>query len=484
MSFFKSARLRVLLCWIGTIGGIGLWAANDDPGWDVTIYHQAIVSVQRGRDPYLDATARQEAYHQALSTDPSTPLPFGYIYPPITLPLLRAIGATPAKLAASLYYSLYALGVLSMIWCGLRLVEPRERLLLLPLAPLLLFLPGLVYNDTVLSGNIAIPLYGAVLASAYKGWRDGIWQWCYLSIFVAGIFKPPLLTLLAIPLLSARRQLFPSFLTAWASLALMAVQFLLWPSLSANFLHALNLQLTYNRDFGCSLAGLVSKALLGLGRPYSAADLVVYLASAAAVFGVLVVLSRRFLAGQISLEAWGPVLLIGTVLLNPRIMQYDMLPLSVPMALIAWRGLRRLPSLTRQILIPATLLAATSYVAAGSLNLWRLTEGPVLILIFGLGSGLLVQQTRRRVAVRKRAAVLSHGLYNGWTHPVPGSARGLFDAAAPPLGVEWRQSPFQPAPRKAPWPPKSSSPQRSSTSAKSNAAASVPPDQAMSPSGS
>ena len=55
---------------------------------------------------------------------------------------------------------------------------------------------------------------------------------------------------------------------------------------------------------------------------------------------VLLFFSYQVREDVFSRDLWLPVALVGTFLLNPRIMKYDMAALTIPMLLIAWRGLR------------------------------------------------------------------------------------------------------------------------------------------------
>jgi hypothetical protein len=394
---------------------VPLWLNFDPGGWDVGIYHDAINSLLRHHDPYADAIAIQDAFHRALNGRPNVWGPFSYIYPPITLPLLQFFGVLPVPLAGAIYWALYAVSALSIVWVGLQATEPHERRPFALIAPAVFFLPGLVQNDTILSGNVVIILYGSVLTSALLGWRKGRWSWCYVAILLASCFKLLLLTLLALPMLSARKQILRAALTAATSLVLFGVQPLLRPSLFRHFLEALGHQFAYNRDFGCSPAGLISNLLFDYGVSYSVVGTVVYLAYAIPLFGLLYYLSREFLRGRLSFEQWSPVLLVGVILLNPRIMQYDTLTLALPMGLIAWRVLTRLTSPLVTVLILCTVLSGAGLCAAQSLEFWRLTEGPMLMVVFAAGCWNLMSPVGAAKAVQAEGSRRTIPLRNGLT---------------------------------------------------------------------
>jgi hypothetical protein len=375
----------VAVAWLAGLAAIGAWVASQHGGWDFRIYCNAIQSLHRGHDPYADAIAVEDEFHRTLAQHPNATTPFSYIYPPITLPLLRLAGAFPAPVSVALYWLAYCAAAGALVWIGLQAAGTGERHFFLCFAPFAVFFPGLLQHDAILSGNLGIILYAVVLGAAVTGWRRDRWALCYVAIVAASCFKPPLLTLVAIPLLSARRQLWRSAVTVACGTVLFAMQPFLWPSLFRNFLHAVALQFVYYRDFGCSPAGLLSSFLVAHGLSHSPWSTLFYLAYAPVIFAVLLVVSRRFIAREIDLPQFLPVLLTGVILLNPRIMQYDTLPLTIPMLLLAWRALRRVMTRVWTVVSMCAFLAAANLVAVQSLEWWKDVEGPLLIVLFAAG---------------------------------------------------------------------------------------------------
>jgi hypothetical protein len=178
---------------------------------------------------------------------------------------------------------------------------------------------------------------------------------------------------------------------------------------SRSFGHdAVELQFTYNRDFGCSPAGLISKLLVHRGIPYSPAGTLVYLAYAIPLFGVLLYLSRRFLAARFTLQQWAPVLLVGVILLNPRIMEYDVLPLTLPIAIILWRTFTRVTNTTFAILILCALVATSNIIAVQTSDLWKVIEGTLLSVVFAAGCwNLITHSTHQHRASQPEPSSLS-----------------------------------------------------------------------------
>lgn len=408
-------RLLPYAFWIMALVAVPAWISFDSPGWDAEVYVRAVRSVRVGHDPYADGIAVQDAFRKDLANHPDASPPYTYVYSPMTLPLLRVIGAMPAPVFKTGYWLFYVGCVLAQIWVGARAAAESERVLISLLAPAAAFFPGLLCNDTVLSGNVAFILYGLMLAAALLGWRRNRWLWFYLAVLAASCFKAPMLSLVVIPALSARKQWTSVGIAAAAGVALFAVQPLIWPLLFHNYLRAVGLQFSYNFDYGCSPAGIFSYLTAKAGMPPSPAGAIFYLLYAALVLGALFYLSRRYLQGDFSLEQWIPVLIAGDLLLNPRLMEYDMAPLALPLALIAWRFAHTIAVPLKATIGLAVCFAITNRIAASSPQIWKTTGCALLSLLFCAGCWTLLQQSRtgRRRLMGRQDLVLaqSHGLH-------------------------------------------------------------------------
>ena len=387
------ARKIVLALWAIVFLAIPIWAYLDASGWDLRVYHAAIQALRIDHDPYADAIAIQIAYHAQLALHPNTlpDPPYNYVYSPVTLPLLRLIGKIPDGFSAFIYWLVYATGVLAVIWAGMHAVEEKERKYFVFLAPITVFFPGLLENGVILSGNIAYIVYGAVLVTAVMGWQSGRWRWFYLAVLGASCFKAPLLTLLVIPVLSVRRQWIPAGLTAATGVALFVAQPMIWPVLFGNFLHAVELQVSYNRDFGSSPAGMFAGFLFDHGLPYSHGGFIFYLLYAVPLFGFLVYLSNKFMSGYFPITRWIPVLLLGVILLNPRIIEYDLAILTIPFALIGWRLFPGLANNRIAAVSTLTIFVMINVAAYQSWIIWKNTGGILLVSLFSAGAWQLLQ---------------------------------------------------------------------------------------------
>ncbi len=379
----------------------------DRPAWDVDVYRHAIDSVHAGHDPYADAIAVQEAVH-SRAPGVATPFgPFSYVYSPITLPVVRLIASMPLLLAGILYGLLYAAGVALQTQFGLGLMETSEQRVLKYYAPIAIFFPGFLGSDIVLSGNVVFILYGAALLALTRALRTGRWRWFYAAVLLASCFKAPLLSLLAVPVLCARRQWVPAMSTGAAGLALFAVQPWLWPELFHNYLKAVGLQFSFNRDFGFSPAGLFSGWLFDHHRPYSPGGMIFYLAYAVPLFAALVYLSRRYLRGDFNMREWLPVMLTGVILLNPRLVEYDVAPLALPLAIVCWRSFSARHGTAGALVRVAAVFLALNLLAASSWQVWKLTEGPLLVAFFIVGAAGLLRISAPARSEVAEAAVLT-----------------------------------------------------------------------------
>src|SRR5208282_3709042 len=226
----------------------------------------------------------------------------------------------PGWLLGLLCGAAIATGAGLQLWVGFRMADRRERRWLALMLPAIIFFPGLITDDAILGGNLVYLLYGVVLA--------------------ASVFKLPFLALLAFPVLVDKRQWFPSGMTALAGVLIFASQMRLWPSMFQEYLLTLRLMLDTGNSFGFGPAGTLGRALWMRGLPFSSATTIVYLVFACVVGIVLLFLARRVREWDLPRETWIPIALMGTFLLNPRIMRYDIAAITVPMLLIGWRALR------------------------------------------------------------------------------------------------------------------------------------------------
>jgi len=86
------------------------------------------------------------------------------------------------------------------------------------------------------------------------------------------------------------------------------------------------------------------------------------------------------------------VLLVGVILLNPRLIEYDVAPLALPLALIGWRALQRVAGAARGVWIAVALFAVANAMALSSWSLRKAMDGPLLVIFFVMGSYTLIRE--------------------------------------------------------------------------------------------
>ena len=314
---------------------------------------------------YLSALQQYPAYvnGQASSSLAYSPL--------FMIPALGAARLLPLWLAMAVFGLAYFSGWLVQLWVGMQCATSDERKILRYVAPVIAFFPGLLVSDVIVSGNLAYILYGLMLASAALGWKRERWNWFYVAVLASACVKVQLLTMLAIPLLCGKRQRMRTVITGATGLGLYALQFMVWPQAFHAYLNSLKTLAQSSRDFGCGPAGNLARVLQSLGVPYEKPCIVFYVAYAIVMFLILLALSRLYREHRVCFENWAPVMLLGVVLLNPRILSYDFAAVSLPMALVAWHSLREdgRNSLT-PLLIGAGIVLLALNVSVSGIESW------------------------------------------------------------------------------------------------------------------
>ncbi|HSZ62138.1 MAG TPA: glycosyltransferase 87 family protein [Terriglobales bacterium] len=380
-----------------SLAGLILSATKTEPSawltpgraWDVDIYYRAMQAVRAGQDPYATGLARQ------IAAEATGHHAFTYVYPPLTLLALRAANLLPLWLAAALYWISYSAAFIGIVWAATQSFHPPDRDIMQYAVPLAIFFPGLMPDDVILSGNIAYIFYGLIFTAAVLGWRRGVWRWFYLAVLVAACFKLPFLTLLAIPPLAGDRQWLKATGVGAAGVGLFAVQYWLWPVHFREYLQSVSLQFQFNGDFGLSPAGTLGRFLYERGLPYSAPSTLAFLIYGSALCATLYVFSIFYRERRISAESWVPVLLVGTILLNPRIMQYDAHAIALPMALIVARSMASRSKAGIAVAVCVLLSMVAGFMGNTPASVDRTRSMFVLIAVMALGFQQLAMEARR-----------------------------------------------------------------------------------------
>jgi hypothetical protein len=85
-------------------------------------------------------------------------------------------------------------------------------------------------------------------------------------------------------------------------------------------------------------------------------------------------------------------LLVGVILLNPRILEYDVAPLTLFLTLIVWRYFASFTTTAKTILYLAILFAVTNGMAGFGWYIRKLVDAPLLVAVFAMGCWTLWRQ--------------------------------------------------------------------------------------------
>jgi len=389
-------NLGLAACWLTALTTLLVMAITGPKGVDVPQCWTAIQAVHLGGSPYHDGIAALQAFIQQHPQHDQLRAPLIYWYSPITIPLLKILGWIPVGILLPLYVLTLAAGYLMQLRAGYLMANKEEQRWLIWLLPFVAFFPGLLTDPTILSGNIAFLLYGPILWAAVAGWKRERWFWFYVAVVIASFFKNPMLTLLAFPVLVGRRQWLPAIATAVISLALFAVQPLIWPGPYQEYIAAIRMVFAWTCDYGIGPIGLLGKTLWDHHLPCSPTTSIVYLFWATGLGVLLLAIRHRLPRNPVCREAWLPLALLGALILSPRIKEYDIMPLTVPMLLLVVRGLRpllrKLDGVGILLSHPGRALAGATMIAFALSNIvdalfgdWVPIELIVLLAVFALG---------------------------------------------------------------------------------------------------
>jgi hypothetical protein len=371
ISKFSSGQWPLFLLWAGAVGALIGMSVFLCSGWDAKDYVLAI------RD-YSSYTSGQQNS--------------GLAYSPLFM--IFAFGTAshlPIFLDEALFWVVYFLGFAAQLWVGGQFAEGAvERKIIRYAAPVVAFFPGLLISDAVLSGNVAYVIYGVILCTALVGWKSENWNWFYLAVLGSTCVKFQMLTLVVIPLLSSKnRHWMRAVLTSAIATTLYAIQPHIWPRAFRTYTNSLENMALTRRDFGCGPIGNLARLLQDHGANYFGTCIAAYLLYASVLFLVLLFFAKQYREERITFAEWIPVMLLGVALLNPRILTYDVAWVTLPMVLLAWRGLRE-PDGDRSTLIvfAAMLLGANVFVEFNEdfvhvlRDAWKYIEMIILLGIF------------------------------------------------------------------------------------------------------
>jgi hypothetical protein len=217
-----------------------------------------------------------------------------------------------------------------------------------------------------------------------------------------------MLTLLAIPVFTSVGEWLKATVTGLTGCVLILFQGLIWPEALHTYIQMMNLEFAYNQEFGFGPAGMLGKILIDRGIPFLPGYCMMYLVSSIIIFLLLLSLSRHFKAGRLSTQDWMPVLLVGVILLSPRIKQYDAEAITLPMAVIAWRTVVERTRGKRQAVLLSIALFAVGNVFVAFANAYDFVETLLMVALFSHAAWNLHQKVAHALEETDAVAELLH----------------------------------------------------------------------------
>jgi hypothetical protein len=317
--------------------------------WDARIYASAIHDYLAGSDAY------------AVSRDG-----LDFVYPPLFLrtaaPLAKVV---PGGVAWPFYVALMVLATGAIPWALTTAIVRSEWFTPLMVCFLFVLQPKLYAQESLMSVNVATPLYAAILLAAIPGVRRNRWTVFYVAVVVAALIKLPFLTLLTFSWLAGTGQLRRCATSALVVFFGYAAEWAADRRLFLEYLASVKRQVLDGGDAGLGVLAMFLKmgrhvpAMRGWGAE---------IACVAVIAGMLAVLYglRRFRGFPVVAAIWVPVALVAAILSNPRMMSYDADIAIVPGIFLFAQWARNLP--------------ATPY-----RGVWIAVPPAIFLLVFSIG---------------------------------------------------------------------------------------------------
>lgn len=348
---------------------LGTWAL-----WDAKVYAQAIHDWRSGQNPY----------------NLSDPLLL-FVYPPVFL----CVGGFLARLLPGqtgwfLYIAIFVASSVALPFVLARFYLRRSWFSPAFAFVLAAMLPRFTGLMALRTGNITNIFYLAALTAAIPGMRKNRWEYFYLAVFLIAMVKVNFLVMLLIPLLLGQRQWLQSVLCGLCVIGTYPLQKIFSPELFAGFQTAASQQIAGHGAYGY---GVMRIAVEIENAQHQAVGLTPY---ALQIVFVLVVMGAMFALrwrqGDAANRLWPALVLLATILCNPRILPYDADVALLAAFVVLVSALR-----TPRILLVAAVIFLPSVIIPYALHtsMPGLYETGVLLISFVAGYSMLWQRAER-----------------------------------------------------------------------------------------
>ncbi len=364
----------------------GSAAAKPQFGWDLDVYIAAARALAAGLDPYDSAVLHAMGVEPVLHFT-SPPLIawilglFGRVAPWLMGPLLStltlvALTATPMLLARLFYPRLPAAGVVAIgaSFAGFHCAGVTA----------------------LFAVNMGTLLYLPIIATLADGLLRRRWTAFHIAVAIATVFKPFYAAFWLAPVLAHGfnfRQARVGAIAACASAAGYLLPALLTPTQFNAWLDRLSLQTLGSADVGESAFGAAFTTHWPADHPL--APYLVHLLFAAALVGLAATIRRPHVR-------WA-ALLVGVILINPRMKEYDQAIAAVPLVYLGGLLFSDLMGPRARLCLSAWFVCALLYLGDPDdiLAAWAY---PVLALALTAGAAAMAQRRDIAVLVGESAA--------------------------------------------------------------------------------
>ena len=353
---------------------MGTWAL-----WDAKVYARAIHDWRSGQNPY----------------NLSDPLLL-FVYPPVFLYVSGFLARIlPGHLGWFLYLAVFAACSLALPVVVARFYLRRWWLTPAFACVLAAMQPRFAALMALRTGNITNIFYLAVLVAAIPGMRKNRWGYFYLAVLLIATVKVNFLVMLLIPLLLGQRKWMRSVLCGLRAIATYPMQKLLSPQLFAGFQAAASEQIAGHGAYGYGVMRIAVEIETALHRPVGLIPLLFQIVCMLVVIGAMFALRRRLRFGDAS-TFWPALVLLATILCNPRILPYDS-----DIALLAAFALLVAALRTHRVLLVAAVIFLPSVVIPWVTHqaLSGLYETGMLLISFVAGYGMMWRQSENSNSV-------------------------------------------------------------------------------------
>ncbi|MDE3105431.1 MAG: hypothetical protein KGK08_09680, partial [Acidobacteriota bacterium] len=201
-------------------------------------------------------------------------------------------------------------------------------------------------------------------------------------------------TMLLIPAMLRRRKFLSLIPICAIGLLVFYLQSVFWPLYFEHYLESINLMFKLNHDFGCGPVGILETILAQHGIGYMRIGEIAYAFYSISMLGILLFLAHLYSRGKIAFLDWMPILIVGVILLNPRLIEYDVAAMTIPLAVLLVRIFKKngVRSPSSSLWIFSLLFANITGVVNWT---WRKIDDGILIMaIFTSSIIMLFQRTR------------------------------------------------------------------------------------------